>query len=149
TKTKVGAAHVVVNGLGNGHHVYATLEQLLRDGLRVVSAQRDQGVHAILLQVLDAAVHAISLLCGIRARSAEDGSATRQDPGHSFQVQGLCQVFQHAAPAFEKADELVVVMKLSFAHDGAYDRVQSGAIPAAGKNSDLHGCALSDVMPVR
>ncbi len=59
-------------------------------------------------------------------------------PFHRFQVERPRDVFQHAAPAFQKADELIVMMKNSLANNGADNRVQSRTIASAGKNADLH-----------
>ena len=41
-------------------------------------------------------------------------------------------VFHYAAPAFNEANELIVVVENAFAYCGADDRIKSGAVAAAG-----------------
>ena len=45
---------------------------------------------------------------------------------------------ERAAPAVAEPDELVAVIGHAGAHDRADDRVQPGAVAAAGQNSDSH-----------
>src|SRR5581483_11212785 len=141
-EAEVGAAEIVVNGLGNADYLGSALVQTHGDRLRVVAADGDEGVNFVAAQVLHAALQAAFALGRVGARGAQDGAAARQDAGHRLQVERHGLVFHHPAPAFHEADELVAVVEDAFANDGSYDGVQPGAVAAAGENSDLHNCVL-------
>src|SRR5581483_1597695 len=141
-EAEVGAAEIVVNGLGNADYLDSALVQAHGDRLRVVAADGDEGVNLVAAQVLHAALQAAFALGRVGARGAQDGAAARQDAGHRLQVERHGLVFHHPAPAFHEADELVAVVEDAFANDGSYDGVQPGAVAAAGENSDLHNCVL-------
>ena len=56
-------------------------------------------------------------------------------------------VVEHARPAVAEADELVAVLVDALADDGADDRVESGAVSAAGEDADAHGGKESENAP--
>ena len=105
---------------------------------RVVAAYGDEDLEIVTLKGGDALVHAVGLLGGIGARSAQNGAAARQDAADGRQVEHHGHIVNDSAPAFEKPHELVVVMNDALADDGADDGVEARAIAAAGKHSDLH-----------
>ena len=78
-KGEVGAGEIVVDGLGDADHFDAVLMEFGRDGKRVVAANRDQGIAAILFQSVGAALQAVVLFGRIGARSPQDGAASGQD----------------------------------------------------------------------
>ena len=83
-------------------------------------------------QSIGATLQAIRMLGGIGARSAQDCASSRQDAAHAREVEWHGFVFQQSSPTFEKADELILIMKNSLAYHGAYDRVETGTIASAG-----------------
>ena len=134
----VGAADVVVDGLGNADGLDAVLAQEERDRLRVVAAEGDERVDLVglenLLHLLDAAGN----LLHVGARGVQDGAALELNAVGVFESERNEVVVEHAAPAVQKADELVAVVVDSLSHRRINDRIQSGAIAAAGQQSNSH-----------
>ena len=63
---------------------------------------------------------------------------------------GPASPVERAPPAVAEADELVPVGRDALAHDRPDDRVQPGAVAAAGEHADPHRCSfLSLGLPVR
>ena len=104
----------------------------------VLAADRDQRVDAEVAQVgLDPLDPALDLV-RVGPRGAEDGAAARQDAADLLDVQRHGLALQRAAPAVPEADELVPVDRHALADDGADDRVEAGAVAAAGEHADPH-----------
>src|SRR6185312_902376 len=95
-------------------------------------------LNAILLQIFNATLHAVFFLGWIGARGAKDRASLRQNSFHCLQVERTRDVFQDAAPAFHKADELVLMMKNALANNSSNYSVQPRTIAASGKNANLH-----------
>src|SRR5690242_17455549 len=131
-KADIGAAEVVVNGLGNADAVDAALAESKRDGLGVVAAKRDERIELVALDGLQALFKAARHLLYVGARRAQNRAALLQDAGGRLQVQRHGDVVDDAAPTFHKADKLIAVVLNSLAHRGANDSVQTGAVAAAG-----------------
>src|SRR5215469_1092969 len=138
TKTEISAAEVVIDGLGYTDDLYAALVQLHGNRLSIIAANRNQHLNPIVLQVFDTAFNATLTFCGVGARTAEDSAAARQDTGDRLQIKWHGHIFEHAAPAFQKANEFILVMKDALAHHRPDDRIQSRAIASPSENSDLH-----------
>ena len=139
---EVGAGEVVVDRLRDADHVDAVVDQPAGDAERVLAADRDQRVDALLgergLELLEPAL----LLVRVRPRGAEDRAAAVQDPARVLVGQLDRVAGQHAGPAVAEAEELVAVHLDPLAHDRADDRVESGAVAAAGEDTDPgHGAA--------
>jgi hypothetical protein len=66
-----------------------------------------------------------------------------------FQGQRDEVVVQHAAPAVQKADELIAIVVDALFHSRINHRIQSGAIAAAGQQSNSHCTISSSVSPGR
>src|SRR5208337_511080 len=85
TEGGVGAADVVVDGLGNAHGLDAVFGEEERDGLRVVAAEGDEGVDLVgledLLRLLDAAGN----LLHVGARGVQDSAALQLNAVDVFQ----------------------------------------------------------------
>ena len=109
----------------------AVVHQPPRDAERVLAADRDQRVDALVgehaLELLEAAL----LLVRVRPRGAEDRPAAVEDPARVLVGEGGAVAGEHAGPAVAEADELVAVHVDPLAHDGADDRVEAGAVAAA------------------
>src|SRR6185369_3533311 len=118
TKSEVGAGQVVVDGLGDAHHINAFFVQPLGYRKRVVAADGDQGLDLMLLQGSDAFFQSISFLAGVGARSAENGAAAGKDSAHTGKIQRHRFVLHQTAPAFEKAHKFVFLVEATFAHHG-------------------------------
>ena len=106
----VGAADVVVDGLGHAHAGHAVLAQEQRDRLRVVAAEGDQRVDLVGLQNFLHLLDAAGNLLHVGARRVQDGAALQLDAVDVFQRQRNEVVVEHAAPAVEKADELIAIV---------------------------------------
>src|SRR5207249_2615770 len=131
----VGAGEVVVDRLGNPDHIDAVVRQALGDAERVLAADRDQAVEAMLLERRAHVLESAFLLVGIRARGAEDGAAAVEDPARGL-VREVDRIARHdAGPAVAEADELVVVGVEALADHSADDSVEAGAVAAAGEES--------------
>ena len=64
--------------------------------------------------------------------------AQLQDAGYRVDGERHGFVFHHATPAFDKANELIVVVENAFAYSSADHRVQSGAVSATSQHSNSH-----------
>ena len=116
----------------------ALVDQLARDAERVLAADRDQRVEPALLDRLAHLVDAALDLERVRPRRAEDRAAAVQDAARGLVGELDRLVLEHARPAVAEADELVVVLVDALADDAADDRVESGAVSAAGEDADAH-----------
>src|ERR1700747_2059769 len=74
-KGEIGAGKIVVDGLGDTDYLDSILKELLRDGERVVAADRDERIAAVGLEIVRTNLQAVGALGGIGARGAEDGAA--------------------------------------------------------------------------
>ena len=84
--------------------------------------------------LVDAAVD----LVRVGAGRSEDRPAAVQDPARAVQRQVDGLVLEHAGPAVAEAHELVAAEVVALADDGADDRVEPGAVAAAGKHTNSH-----------
>ena len=113
-------------------------DELGGDAQRVLAADGDQRVAAVggevVLDLLDAALDRER----VGARRAEDRAAARQDAAHLGDAQRHRVVLERAPPAVAEADELVAVLLDALADRAADDRVQAGAVAAAGQHADAH-----------
>ena len=64
-------------------------------------------------------------------------------PARALERQLDAVAVEHAGPAVAEADELVAVGVDALADDAADDRVEAGAVAAAGQHADAHGAMLS------
>ena len=134
----VGAVDVVVNGLGHAYAGYAVLAQVEVHRLRVVAAQRNQRIDLVGLQNLLHLFDAAGNLLHVGARRVQDGAALQLDAVNILQSEGNELVVQHTAPAVEKADELIAIVVDALPHGRINHRIQSGAVAAAGQQSNSH-----------
>ena len=134
----VGAAKIVVDGLGNADAVDAALRELDGDGLGVVATKGDEGVELVALNDLEAGLEAAFNLLHVGARRAEDGATAMEDAAGGLEVEGHGAIVDDAAPAFKEADELVVVVQDALANDSSNDGVQAGTVSAASQHSNAH-----------
>src|SRR5437763_15506829 len=74
-EAEVGAAQVIVNGLGNCDYRDFMIMEFQSDGLRVIAANRDQGVDRVLLDSADAGLDSAILLSGIGSRGTQNSAA--------------------------------------------------------------------------
>ena len=151
--------NVVVDGLGNAHQIDAALErQTAQDAQAAVAADSDQGIDLELRQTLEDAVTevdpvAIRLLVveGVTlVGGAEDGAGPAQDlAGEARESEHLGgdRTRQQAVGAVPNADDLPAVAQHRAFDHGPDHRVKSGAIAAAGQESDplrfRHGLPLT------
>ena len=66
-----------------------------------------------------------------------------QDAAHRGDAERHGQALERALPAVAEADELVAVLADALADDGPDDRVEAGAVAAAGEDSDAHAYCSS------
>jgi hypothetical protein len=104
-----------------------------RDGLRIVAAERDERVDLVglenFLRLLDAAGN----LLHVGARGVQDGAALELNAVGVFESERNEIVIENAAPAIQEADEFVAVVVDALPDRRINDRIQSGAIAAAGQ----------------
>ena len=128
--------------LGTPTRWHAVLAQEERDGLRVVAAEGDERVDLVglenFLHLLDAAGN----LLHVGARGVKDGAALQLNAVDGFEGERDEVVVEHAAPAVQEADELVAVVVDSLFHGRIDHSIQSGAVAAAGQQSNSHRKSL-------
>ena len=135
----LGAAEVVVDGLGHADHGKAVLAvKAVGDAERVLAADGDQAVDVEALERRADGVDAVVALERVGPRGAEDRAAAGQDPARDVVGQRLAVAVQRAAPAVAEAEDLVAVVQRGLAHDRADDRVEAGAVAATGEDADAH-----------
>ena len=120
----------------------AVLVQPAGDAERVLAADRDQRVEAVRLHRCPHLVDAAVDLVRVRAGRSEDRPAAVQDPARALERQVDRLVLEHAGPAVAEADELVAVGVDALADDGADDRIEAGAVAAAGEHANSHGAEV-------
>src|SRR5207248_7036065 len=101
---------------------------------RVLAADRDQAVDLAPGQRLAGALPAAVERVGVGARRAQDRAAAGQYPPGVVEVELHRVVLQHAGPPVPEAEHVVAVGAHGLADDGAYDRVEAGAVAAAGQD---------------
>ena len=105
---------------------------------RALAADRDDGIDAQALHVGLDDVGAAAVFERVGAGGTQDGAAllgnaADHGPGDVDDV-----ALNNAAPAVEETDELVAVDGNSFKDCTADNRIQSGAVATAGKDSNFH-----------
>src|ERR1700761_2944764 len=134
----VGAGEVVVDGFRDADAGHAALDELDGDGLRVVTTEGDEGVEVVFFDVGETLLEAAFNFFYVGARGAKDGAAAMEDTASGLKIERHGLVVDDAAPAFHEADELVAVEVNAFAHSGANNGVEAGAVAAPGKHSNPH-----------
>ena len=125
-------------------HVDAVLGEPVGRRERALAADRDDAVDAVAVQRLrDVLGAAARTLVGVRAAGAEDRAADLRQALHLVPREREEVAVDDAAPAVADADELEVVGRRALEHDAADDRVQAGAVAAAGEDADLHAVVLA------
>ena len=106
---------------------------------RVVAADRDQRVDAMVPQRSDRAVDAILFLGRVGPRRAEDGAAQRQDAAHVGRRELIDQAFfETAGPSVLHAAHPMPELEGAASH-GPDGRVQAGRVSTTGQDADAHG----------
>ena len=84
-------------------------------------------------------LRAVGVVVRAAPPGAEQRAAARQHAAQrAARRAASCAVRMHAVPGIEEADELVAVVQLTLADDGADDRVEAGTIAATCQNADTH-----------
>src|SRR5215207_1530251 len=138
----VGGREVVVDRLGNAHHVDAALEELRGGPQSVLAADRDQAVDSVVLQVLGDPLRTAILFERIGPRGAEDRPAARQDAADLGDAELPAVPLERSPPAVPVADELVAILLHSLPHDRSDHGVQPRAVAASGENAYPHAVNL-------
>ena len=81
---------------------------------------------------------AVGVVVGASPLGAEHGAALGERAAHGVDGEGDGAPFAHAVPGVGEADDLVTVVALALAHDGAEHRVEPGAVASAGQDPDTH-----------
>src|SRR5258706_8182134 len=109
--------------------------ELRGDSERVLAADRDERVEPTVLEVLEDLVDRALHLVGVRAARADDRAAARQDSRDLLRPEVLEPALDEPAPAFQHRDA-VPARGVPAPHDRPDDRVETGAVAAAGEDSD-------------
>ena len=139
----VGGAQIVVDRLGHPDDADAELAETGRDTERVLAADRDERVDAVLVQCGRHLVEAMVDLERVGARRPEYRAAARQDATDFRHAEGHGDVLERSLPAVPVAHEFVAVHADALAHDGTDHCVQAGTVTATGEDSDTHRQTLS------
>src|SRR5262249_36777645 len=146
TEGVVGAGKIVVDGFGKDDNFDALVALILGDGKSVGTPDSNQSLDLVLVQCGNTFFEAVGFLGWIGSRSAQNGAPAMKNSADTTEVERHVLVFDEAAPAFEKADELIGIVENPFAHHGTDNCVQAGAIAPAGQHSDFHCVLLSLVV---
>ena len=135
---EVGAGDVVVDRLRHADHRQPVLVQPAGDAHRVLAADRDDRVEAVLphgrLHPLDAVLVAV----GVVARGGEDRAAERQDPGDGAHVERHVAALGEPRVAAPQADHLVPGGKRpAGSRPGSPRSGQGSRRPPSGRRSSL------------
>ena len=103
--------------------------QLAGDGQRAVAADDDQPVEPELGEGLLHPLDAVGVVVRAAPLGAEQRAASRQHPAQRADVELQVAPLEHTVPGVEEADDLVAVVDLALADDGADHRVQPGQSP--------------------
>ena len=135
----VGGFEVVVDGLGNADDLESRIRQTACRGEGTLAADRDDRVDPLrihrLLNINGAAVFALERVC---AGTAEDGATLAGETAHTVPVQSHKVALDQAFPAVANADEFGIEDTNAFKDGTANDRVQPGAVSAAGEDTNFH-----------
>src|SRR4051812_32495944 len=144
---EVRGREVVVDRLGHADDRDPVLVQLAGDAERVLATDRDQRVQVAGLERGLDLVQAVLDLVDVGAGRPEDRPAAMQDPARAVEREVTRLVVQYAGPAVAEADELVPVGIDALADDGPDDRIEPGAVAAAGEHADSHGAQIKRARP--
>src|SRR5690606_22373677 len=128
----------VVEGLLVAHAADPVGGQLRGHAQGVLATDGDQRVDAEFGHVLLERLVAPLALAGLGARVAEYGTVLIKYALDGLLVQRLRDAFDGALPAVAEAHELVAVFLGAFADRGTDDRVETGAVTAAGEHANAH-----------
>ena len=138
TEGVVGGVEVVVHGLGNADDLQAGVGEAFGGREGSFAADGDDGVDAQPVHVGLDDLRAPAVLEGVGAGRAKDGAALFGDASDERAGDGNDVPFNHAAPSVEEPHEFVAVDGNAFEDGAADDGVQSGAVAAAGEDSNFH-----------
>jgi hypothetical protein len=142
----VGGAQVVVDGLRHAHHEDPVLAQPASHPEGVLTADRDQGVHAVLGQgPLDLLRAAVAVRVG--ARCAQDGAPERQDVLHIGQIERLDKSLHRPPPTVPESDDLVPMHVDPLADHRPDHRIEARAVPTPREYADTHNQFAFPLVP--
>jgi hypothetical protein len=136
---ELGGRQVVVDGLRHPDDGDALVGEAGGDPERVLAADGDEGVDAVIRERRPHGVGPAVDLVGVGARRPEDGAAPREGATERLDAEGYHVVLDRPPPPVAQADHLVAVHALALADHGAHDRVETGAVAATGEHRHLHG----------
>ncbi len=135
----VGGAQVVVDRLGDAEDVDTVLPKAVGRGERAFTADGQDAVDArILERPSDVLGSAARSLIGVGATRAEDRAADLRQTLHVVAREREEVPVDDATPSVTDADEVESVCRRALEDHAADDRVQTGAIAAAGEDADSH-----------
>ena len=135
---EIRAVDGVVDGLGHPHNGQALPVEFVRDTERVFPADHYQAVEFLLLDgLLDRLAPAVDPV-GIRARRSENGPTSGEDARDLREPEGHLVVFDDTRPTVAEPYDLSPILPHGAPHDRPYDRIQPGAVSAAGEDRNLH-----------
>ncbi len=134
---EVRAVEVVVNRLRYADEVESVLvPHVARGAQGSFAAADDERVHSYALPSLKYAPRKVVAVVRVCARGAEDRAAAREYARDGEAVERPPVVFDEPAPAVLYAEDFRALLQHRAAHDGAYDRVEAGAVAASRHDSD-------------
>ena len=134
----VRGVEVVVHGLGDADDLQAGVGQALGRGQGSFAADGDDRVDAEPVHVGLDDLGAAAVFERVGAGRAQDRAALLGDAADHGAGDVDDVALHHAAPAVEESHELVAVDGDALEDGAADDGVQSGAVAAAGEDSNFH-----------
>src|SRR5581483_2452215 len=123
SKGVIGSSEIVIDGFRHANNFYVPFMQLLGYGKGVVTADCNECLDVVLLERGDTGFQSVSPLGWIGAGGAKNGAAPRQNSTHGGQIKGHRFVLHQSPPAFEKSDELVLIVEMTLTYNRANHRV--------------------------
>ena len=135
----VGGAQVVVDRLGDAEDVDTVLPKAVGRGERAFTADGQDAVDTgILERASDVLGAAAGALVGVGAAGSQDRAADLRQALHVVAREGKEVAVDDPAPSVTDADEIEPIRRRALEDHAADDRVQTGAVAAAGEDADSH-----------
>jgi hypothetical protein len=140
----LGALDVVVDRLRHADDRQpCSVVQLAGDAERAVATDRRSAPSSPMSASWPGRVDTVGAVERAAASGAEHRAAAGQHAAHRLDGERQGAALHHAVPRIAEPDDLVAVLALALADDGAQHRVQAGAVAPTGQHSDSHGRAYA------
>jgi hypothetical protein len=138
TEGVIRGVKVIVHSLRDAHDLQSGVGQAFGRSQGSLTADRNDRIDAQAVHMRLDDLRPAAVLKGVGAGGAENGAALLGDTTdqHAGNIDDV--TLNHTPPAVKETDKLVAVDGNALQHGAADNGVQSGAVAAAGENSNFH-----------